>query len=377
MKLSHLISPYRSAFGLVTVWALLVVAMAAPAATTESNISKVFPVKPGGKLVLSADRGSVKINTSDRSDVSVEVKRKVKGASSAKAAEIFESHKVTFSQDGDEVTVRGKCDKDIGGWFHFGKADLEVEFIVGIPKKFNLDLNTALGSIAVQDIEGAVKAKSSCGSLRFAVVLGTLDARTSLGQVDAERVTGAATLKSANGSLRLDRAEAESELETALGSIHLKSAAGKLKARSSSGSLEFGELTAPADVETQMGSIKVGLAHDRLRAHSSSGSIHIKDAKNTVVADTSMGSIEAGISSQPADDCELRTSSGSIHVRLDKELGFDLDARTSAGRVSSELPVTTTVVGTHAGGSLTGKLNGGGKKLSLRTNMGSVTIGKL
>ena len=73
------------------------------AAIVESNLNKTFPDKPGGQLVMDVDQGSITIKTSDRSDVAVDVKRKLKGADAAKAQEIFAAHEVTFDQDGDRV----------------------------------------------------------------------------------------------------------------------------------------------------------------------------------------------------------------------------------------------------------------------------------
>src|SRR5262245_49005607 len=82
-------------------------------AETEDHLEKVFPVGPGGKLVVYAQVGSIEVKTGDRKDVSVEVFRKVtaRGISltSAKTreAEELKKHHVDFLQEGNSVIVRG------------------------------------------------------------------------------------------------------------------------------------------------------------------------------------------------------------------------------------------------------------------------------
>ena len=51
----------------------------------EDVITKTFAMKPGGKLVMNVDRGSIHITTSDSEKVEVRIKRELKDASAAEA----------------------------------------------------------------------------------------------------------------------------------------------------------------------------------------------------------------------------------------------------------------------------------------------------
>ena len=344
------------------------------AATTESNLSKTFQVKPGGQLVIDADRGSIKIETSDRSDVAIEVKRTVLKRSAAKAAEIFEAHTVTFDQDGDHVSVKARLKEGMGGFFNRGIQDFQVEFRILTPRRFNLDLKTAAGSISSEDIEGKVKARTAGGSFKFADITGPLDAETSAGSIKAGKVSGPITAKTSGGSITLDELGADTTAHTSAGSITVHRSKARLDARTSGGSIQLGVAEGPAELETSAGSISIHLIQAALKARTGGGSITIDEAQDTVKANTSAGSITAAFSSQPKDDCELTTSGGSITVGLDPELAFDLDARANGGRVSSAVTVATPA--RNHGSQLSGKINGGSKKLLLRTSAGSITIRK-
>ncbi len=347
------------------------------AATTESNLSKSFPVKPGGQLVVEVDRGSIEIKTGDRPDVAIEVKRKITGADTAKAQEIFAAHEVTFDQDGDHVAVRGKFKKDPNQWFNRGRINFEVQYLISLPKQFNLDLRTAAGSITSADIEGTVKAKTSGGNLKFSAIKGSLEANTSAGSITLASATGPVTAKTSGGNIQLGQLSADTSALTSAGSISVETARAKLTARTSGGNLELGELSGPAEVETSAGSIQVHSARGTLKAKTSGGSIEIADAQDAVTAQTSAGSVSAAFSAQPPGDCSLITSGGNVQVKLAGNLAFDVQAKTSAGRVSTELPITSTVVGESKTGVLEGKLNGGGKTLLLKTSAGNITIRKL
>lgn len=346
------------------------------AATTESNLEKTFVVKPGGQFTLEADRGPIEVATSDRGDIVVEVKRTVTRVSAEKAAEIFAAHVVTFDQDGDRVEVRGKVKEGFSKLFNRGLANFEVKYRVLAPKKFNFDLKTAAGSIRAEDIDGKIRARTSGGSLRFEAVSGNFDGSTAAGDIRAGVLGGKVSAKTSGGSVSIDQLQAGGNVETSAGSITINQVKGELSGHTSGGSIHLGETEAAVKVSTAAGSIHVKSAKGPLVASTSGGSITIEDAQDTVNADTSAGSITATFSSQPKSDCRLTTSGGGITITLDPELAFDVEAKTSGGRVSTEIPIATTVLGNPIAASVKGKLNGGGKALVLRTSAGNVTIRK-
>jgi len=346
------------------------------AAAAESNLDKSFDVKPGGQLIVDADRGSIDIRAGGDSEVQIEVKRKIPGVSQARAEELFAAHQIAFDQDGDRVSVSARLKKDLSRRLERDAQKLQVEYRVTVPKRFNLDLRTSAGSIGCGDLEGAVKARTAGGSLKFGSVQGPFDGTTAAGTITLAGASGSVTAKTSGGSIRLGQVDADTTVETAAGSVTVKAAKAKLMAKTSGGSIEFGELTGPAKAESSAGSIKVGLAQSKLEANTSGGSIEIADARDTVLAHTSAGSITATFSAQPREDCRLTTSGGGIQVRLAEDLAFDIEARTSGGRVTTELPITATVLGEHKADALHGKLNGGGKALVLKTSAGNIAIRK-
>jgi DUF4097 and DUF4098 domain-containing protein YvlB len=346
------------------------------AATTESNLEKTFPVKPGGQLVIEADRGPIEVTTSDRADMVVEVRRKISSGSAQKAAEVLEAHIVTFEQDGDRIFVRARVKDEARRLFDRGAQNFQVEYRVQAPKQFNYDLRTAAGNISSGDIDGTVKARTSGGSLRFAAISGTLEANTSAGSIRAGTIGGVVAATTAGGNIQIDELAAGGKANTSAGSITVSRSKTKLLATTAGGSILVGEFDGSANLSTSAGSIEVKSARGPLTAATSGGNITIEDAQDTVSAETSAGGISATFSAQPSGDCKLRTSGGSVTVKLDPELAFDVDAKTSGGKVTTEMPVAMVVMGEARNEGIKGKINGGGKALVLRTSAGSIAIRK-
>jgi DUF4097 and DUF4098 domain-containing protein YvlB len=301
----------------------------------ESFIRKTFTVAPGGKLMIHADRGSINVKAGASDKVEIEVTREPgRGASD----DILKKHQVTFFQDGNDVSVKAELEGARKGWFNNGN-NLRVKYEVSVPSKYNVNLKTSGGTIAVTGLEGDAKAETSGGGLKFAQINGPIYGRTSGGSID---VSGSAK---------------DVDVETSGGGIHVGDAAGSVVARTSGGSIKLGQIKGAITAETSGGGIDVNGAAGPVRAHTSGGSIH------------------ASLSDQPAGACTFETSGGGIDLKLAEKVAIDLDAHTSGGSVSTDLPVT--VQGTMKHNELRSKVNGGGPKLTLETSGGSIHIRKL
>ena len=231
-------------------------------------VERSFEVKPGGTFIVDTDSGSIEVSSHNKDTVDVQVEKKGKNP---------EDFELSFSQNGDTIKVVGDR-KSSSFWGSNG-----AHFVVKVPSKFNLDLNTSGGSIELSSLNGKVDAYTSGGSITLGEIRGDVDVKTSGGSIRVEEVAG------------------------------------------------------------------------------------------TINAHTSGGSITARISQQPLGDSRLTTSGGSVSAYLEPSVAVDLTASTSGGRVSSEFEVSGTVKKTR----ITGKINGGGPKLVLKTSGGSVRVKKL
>ena len=174
---------------------------------TAADFDQAFDVKAGGQLELKTESGSIQVRTHKAATVLVEVD--IKG----RDAEDFE---VTAELSGNTVSVNGEVDGR--GW----NRKLQVEFLVTVPKEFNVDLDTAGGSIKVSDLNGDLMAHTSGGSIRIGAVRGKVELNTSGGSIQTEEIYGSLNAHTSGGSIRATFAEQLQEdavLDTSGGSI--------------------------------------------------------------------------------------------------------------------------------------------------------------
>jgi DUF4097 and DUF4098 domain-containing protein YvlB len=315
---------------------LLAVGLLALSAVTakpqQDVITKAFPVKAGGKLVMNVDRGSIHITTSDSDQVAVRVTRELKNSSEADAKKVLEQHKIEMSSTDNEVRI--ETPQKLHPFNNKLINRLQVDYAVAIPARFNIDVETAGGNIDVADLEGQAKVRTSGGNLKLGSIKGPIKASTSGGNITLTKSDGDADVSSSGGNLHLVEIEGNVVAHTSGGRITLEKAKGSVK------------------------------------ASTSGGDISVKDAYGAVTAHTSGGNVFAQLNGQPTAGCSLTTSGGNVEAVLASNLALDVDARTSGGEVSSDFPGTLNKSKTK----LTARLNGGGTALALETSGGNVSV---
>ncbi len=316
---------------------LAIMLAAAGTALAEDNITRTFDVGYGGTLTLDTERGSIEVKTTSAKKVTVIITGKQRIGKRVNAEEILEEFDISFDKSGKDVTIEAESrhGRDWFGW----DAGLRLHWDITVPEKYNLDLSTSGGSIAIADLEGDVECATSGGSLRISSIKGSIYGRTSGGSITLEGSEGTADLRTSGGGIDIGRVNGQVKAHTSGGSVYVEQAGGEV------------------DVSTSGGSIRVREVHGALKAH------------------TSGGSIVATITGQPKEDCSLKTSGGGVTVHLLKAAKVDVDAKTSGGNVSCDLPIM--VQGLLGKTEVKGKINGGGPELYLRTSGGSIRIKEL
>ena len=113
-----------------------------------------------------------------------------------------------------------------------------------------------------------------------------------------------------------------------------------------------------------------------LKSRTGDGRIVASGRFDGVDLSTGDGRIEltAQANSTVSREWNLHTGDGSVTMRLPENLAADVQLHTSDGHISMDLPIT--VSGKLGGNDIRGKLNGGGRLLSVHTGDGSITVGR-
>jgi DUF4097 and DUF4098 domain-containing protein YvlB len=307
-------------------------------ATSEENIHETRAAKPGGKLVVNVDFGSIEVTPGDNDKVVIDAHRKVDMSSKQEEQEYLAAAPITITTEADKVILRAIHKHESLGkqlWRMLGHSRTEGRYAIKVPASFNLDLDTSGGDVSASGVTGNVKVDTSGGDLKFTQIHGDIHADTSGGNITAKDCDG------------------KTDLDTSGGRIEVTGGRGNLKVDTSGGNVT---------VLNRVGDTKVDSSGGKLRLGNISGKLN---------AETSGGSVSAILSNPVVGDVRLETSGGSITVLTPPNAALTIDAETSAGGIRSDLPISRMSADND---SLKGTLNGGGTKLVLRSSAGSIEI---
>ncbi len=232
-------NPRTSLFNIILVTGVILILFTANAfADIKDTREKSFEVSPDGELFLETDLGGIKIETHKSNRVDIKIYLEAETSSDEKAQELFNNFKTEFELRDNIVNIFGEYTKGDRGFFNFKRNRLNVYFEITVPEKFNVDLSTAGGGIAVMNLEGDINVRTSGGSLKFEGVEGRLDAATSGGSIRADfnsDIERDCSLTTSGGSIEVfvyPESKFNVDARTSAGSVHVDfpvTVMGKLK----------------------------------------------------------------------------------------------------------------------------------------------------
>lgn len=147
-------------------------------------------------------------------------------------------------------------------------------------------------------------------------------------------------------------------LHTGDGKIDLADFKGEMELNSGDGAEEIRHVEGRLHAETGDGHINADGRFDALNLKSGDGHLDIRAAAGSTLAEEWM----------------IHTGDGSVSLELPESLSADLYLHTGDGHIDVDLPMTTE--GRIKGNELRGKLNGGGKLITVHTGDGSINLRK-
>ena len=185
-------------------------------------------VSEGGRLVIGAWPGAVKVGAGSSRSVRVAVRGR-----SFLPAPVLE-----IERDGDDVYLEVRSAPllrwlSAWAWRH---AQLEVS----VPARYSVDVQTCGGRVEIRGIGGEVDARSRRGHLVFRDVRGQIDARTAAGSIDVSGCHGDVAVATSRGSIEIQDVVGQVSAHTRGGRILVLDAAGEPLLRSHGGSIQIG-----------------------------------------------------------------------------------------------------------------------------------------
>lgn len=172
------------------------------------TFTEKFDVNLGGQLTVQTDTGSIRVETHDEATIELRVK-----IENSENGEFSYRHELTNGN----LEIIGELERN-KGWVR----NLKVEFNLLIPKNYHVNLNTAGGSLSIEDLIGELNARTSGGSINVGNVNGDIKLRTSGGSINTESITGNIDAHTSGGSIKVKidkQLTKDAKLTTSGGSI--------------------------------------------------------------------------------------------------------------------------------------------------------------
>ena len=191
---------------------------------SANRIEKTYSVNPGGRLTVNSDIGNIDVQTTTQDRVEIVITKKAKKQLDKQAQKALADFKVTFDSSHSGVSIRGTFQRGRNYWRYWKRQldQLDIHFLVTVPRRYNVDLNTQLGNISTDDLIGDVHAQTSAtsnGNIYIDDVIGTVQTQTSGGNLRFNGVKGPISGRSTAGEITLANCQGMVDIKTSVGNI--------------------------------------------------------------------------------------------------------------------------------------------------------------
>ena len=276
-------------------------------------VEDTVPASPGGTLELELQTGgSVEIHGWDRPEVSVHAV--LRGGD-------WHDTQVSIGPEGSGVGVRTE---QVG---HKASYSTSHRFQIRVPKKYDVRLRSAGGSLTIEDVEG------------------TFEGTTGGGEIVLAHARGRAMLSTGGGDIDVSDSDLRGSVTTGGGTVKLSRVTGGLRGSSGSGPVIYSKGDGD-DATGDLTNLVVGDPDGRIRVGAkTNGFLHVTRAGGVVDLDDVP---QGGEISTGGGNIRIRKGSGSIEAQTG---GGDIEIGPIAGSVSATTGAgDVTIVLTSIGG---------------------------
>lgn len=206
---------------------------------------------------------------------------------------------------------------------------------IRLPRRFNIDLDSAGGSVSITDLEGKIHGKTMGGHLELSGLKGKVDLKTYGGNVRLSASDVGGKLSTNGGKVIFEDVQGGVEGHSLGGEVLYRNSdgfpasAGKPVVISTyGGKINVDSAPVGAELETLGGNIRVGSAKDHVKAKTMGGDISIDTVDGWVEAITMAGDVTVtlvGDASSGERHVDLRSNSGEITLTVPPDLGMEVE----------------------------------------------------
>ncbi|MFI5194442.1 MAG: DUF4097 family beta strand repeat-containing protein [Chitinophagales bacterium] len=323
--------------------------LALQAQNSESDYlytTKSFKDASPKKIIAGTSHGNISVSDAPASQTRVEVyvhssKSNQKLSQQEIQKELDEYYTLEISLSGDVLNASVHQKKEN----LFNDSGLSISFRIYAPKTASSILKTSHGNVDLTGLEGSQ------------------DAETSHGDITISKITGKVVGQTSHGNVSVTDCNNDIDVSTSHGDITGRNCEGTIKLITSHGNIDLRDLKGKVRAGTQHGNVSGNSIGGELNASTSHGDVNLDGMSCSVQASTDHGNISLS-AVNITGDVMMSNNNGDISLELPKGKGLDLDLQGRDVSVNGMQNFT----GTKSKDLVKGSTNGGGIKVSAKTN---------
>ena len=185
----------------------------------QEEIARSFSLKPGSKVTVRNQRGSIRVRTWDRQEASLKAVKVAWGATSEAARRGVEETEVRTEQRPEGLYIEAVLPER---WPDLDIGRVEVHLELCLPKKVDLDLSNSRGDVRVEDVEGEVSVVNDRGGIALSGIVGGVEIHGDRSPVEVRDVEGEVSISNDRGSVRVEGVDGKVEVRNDRGDITVR-----------------------------------------------------------------------------------------------------------------------------------------------------------
>jgi DUF4097 and DUF4098 domain-containing protein YvlB len=325
------------------------------------------PVKPGAKIAISEDRGSITVRPDATDQLRVIVTKTASAMSDTEAQQRLNNVRVTVTPVADGYQIQAQPG---------GEGSVRIDLEVHVPKQVTISARTDRGDIRAADFTGPLTASTRNGDV---------EAHNITGDVSAEMQRGDARITGVNGNVRLTGRGNQVEVGEVTGDATIEGEFyGPIRVRNVTKTTRFTSyrtdltiLQLSGHLEIDSGRLEISDTQGAVTLVTKSKDITMENIGGRIQVQDRHGDVQVRLHQAPHDEINITDDSGEIQLSLPADSGFELFASSRSGDVESEFqsPALKSVSEGETS-RLEGKVGTRGPQIRLVTSYGAIHIRK-
>jgi DUF4097 and DUF4098 domain-containing protein YvlB len=329
----------------------------------NSDLEQAFPA--GGSLRVTNTRGAINVSTSSDGRIHVTVHKRINSESQEDADKWNKSTDPQINVSGQTVTLNANTR---GAGDHWVSSDLDI----ALPRKASIVASTSHGDVSVMGRDGNAELTSQNGDVSVTDLNGSLTLDLQHSSARVSQISSDVTVQGRANDVSIEDVKGTVHLDgDFMESVKLSRIAKPVSFKSTRTNMDLSQLTGYLNLDS--GDLEATSVVGPFRLRTRSKDIMLNGISNDVHVQNENGAVEIHVNKLGGLD--IKNAKGDIRIFVPAKAGFQLEASAHDGEIQSDFTDLKISNGDEHS-SATGSVNGGGPRIALENEHGTIEIRK-